>query len=472
MLSKLKQLQQHLFQPVEIASLALYRMAFGLILFYEVIQFYNHGWIEKYYMNPGFYFTYDGFGWLSPLPGNGMHIFFLGLGILTICIFLGLFYRVATWLFFFGFTYIFLLDKTNYLNHFYLISLLSFILAIVPANRRYSLDALLFPSIRSQTIPLWALRLTQFQIGVAYFYGGLAKINYDWLNGQPMKYWLSKTTDFPLIGEYFTLPGMGLLFSYSGLLLDLLIVPFLIWKRTRIAAFIFIALFHVMNSQLFVIGIFPWFMLCATTLFFRPDWCRPFLDAVTNKITKHQLLPKQAPVHNYKVNNLLSYGLTVFVFWQLLFPFRHYLIPGNVNWTEEGHRFSWHMKLRTKSAKANFYVHDVNSDKQWKVDVSKYLTTRQEKKMIKRPDMIFQFAHYLDEVYKRRGYEDVIVRAKVGCKLNRRERQLMIDPNVDLSAIPKHVHPASWILPLTTPLESSEENEISLGSNENQRLDE
>ena len=67
---------------------------------------------------------------------------------------------------------------------------------------------------------------------------------------------------------------MVYLFSYGGLLLDLFAVPLLLWPRTRNLTYAVTLGFHLMNAQLFNIGMFPWFMICATLLFFPPDWPR------------------------------------------------------------------------------------------------------------------------------------------------------------------------------------------------------
>ena len=117
----------------------------------------------------------------------------------------------------------------------------------------------------SSTVPAWTIWLLRFQIGVPYFYGGLAKLNADWLQGYPMRYWLSERADFPVIGQYFHNVSTAYFFSYSGLLIDLLAVPLLLWKRTRVLMFVVLMSFHFVNTRLFNIGIFPWFMLAATT---------------------------------------------------------------------------------------------------------------------------------------------------------------------------------------------------------------
>lgn len=262
------------FAPVDIASLIYFRIAFGTVMLWEVWRYFSHGWVKRYYIDPTFYFTYYGFGWVRPWPGDGMYLHFVALGALAICILLGLWYRISATLFFVGFTYVFLLDRTNYLNHFYLISLISLLMIVLPAHRAFSLDASRHPEIRSETAPAWALWVLRVQIGIPYFYGGLAKLNGDWLRGEPMRTWLAQNADFPIIGSLLTEEWMVYLFSYGGLLLDLLIVPILLWPRTRVLGYGVALMFHLLNASLFRIGIFPWFMIAATALFFRPDWPR------------------------------------------------------------------------------------------------------------------------------------------------------------------------------------------------------
>ena len=181
---------------------------------------------------------------------------------------------MAVPLFFVLFTYSFLLDQALYLNHLYLVCLLAFLLSFMPANRAFSIDAWLWPRLRSQTTPAWTIWMLRFQMGVVYFYGGVAKISPDWLRGEPMRTWMARRTEFPLIGQYFREEWAVYFISYGGLLLDLLIVPFLLWRRTRVAAFIVAILFHVMNARMFQIGIFPWLGIAATAMFFPPDWPR------------------------------------------------------------------------------------------------------------------------------------------------------------------------------------------------------
>jgi len=165
----LSSLPNRLFAPVDILSLVYFRIAFGAIMLWEVYRYFDHGWIPRYWINPALNFTYYGFDWVRPWGGSGMYLHWVALGALAILIILGLGYRISATLFFLGFTYAFLLEQARYLNHFYLICLISFLMIFIPAHRAAPLDALWRPSIRSQTAPAWALWVLRAQIGIAYF---------------------------------------------------------------------------------------------------------------------------------------------------------------------------------------------------------------------------------------------------------------------------------------------------------------
>jgi len=336
-----------LFEPVDIASLVFFRVSFGLIMLWEVFRYWPR--IEWNYLIPIFHFKYYGFEWVKVLPGDGMYYLFVMLGILAVLITLGLFYRVASILFFFGFIYVFLLDQTYYLNHFYLVCLFSFLLIFTPCNRSSSLDALINPTKRSQFIPAWCVWLLRAQIGIVHFYAGLAKLNPDWLHGEPMRAWLAERASYPVLGQFFTEEWAVYLFSYGGLGFDLLIVPLLLFRKTRVIGYIWVIIFNSLNAYLFKIGVFPWLMMSATLIFFSPGWPRQFLATVQQK--KLYLEEEAASIpafsHFYRFSTILF--VAVYLTFQLIMPLRHYLYPGNVSWTEEGHRFSWRMKLNRKT---------------------------------------------------------------------------------------------------------------------------
>lgn len=494
-------LPARLLEQVPAESLALFRIAVGAVLVWEVYRFISFDLVRRYWIDPEYNFRYTLFSWLEPLPGESMVWLFYALGVLALMITVGLFQRPAALLFLLGFGYAFVLEESRYLNHLYLVCLLLLLLVFVPANRMWSLDARL--RNLPPRVPGWALWLIRFQIGVPYLYGGIAKINPDWLRGEPMRMWLATKESFPLLGPLFTREWMVAIFTYGGLMLDLLAVPLLLWRRTRPWMYLALLVFHIFNARLFNIGIFPWVMMIATTIFFEADWpSRLWRDLRTGTIRTRgpillgallvtllalwigqgfSLVPllvallsgaacgwafiprtaaevEAAPpvVLSQTRSRLLVALLAVWVVSQGLLPLRHFLYPGRSSWTEEGHRFAWHMMLRSKSGSVMLRVTDPSSGQVSSVDVSEVLPAWQYDQMTEAPHMIHQFALYTAERFAAIGFPDVEVRAVASVSLNGRPPQLLIDPSVDLAALRPSLAPADYILPLATPLTRSE----------------
>jgi hypothetical protein len=465
-LAPLRRISRALFAPIDIGMLVVFRVAFGCSMLIEVYRYFNLGSdgitrIQRNYLDPPVHFTFYGFPWVQPFPGDGMYVLFGVLGVAAFLMTIGLLYRLAALTFFLGFTYVFLLDEAVYLNHFYLICLLSAISVILPANRAWSADALLRPSIHSWTVPAWTLWLLRFQIGVAYFYGGIAKMNSDWITGVPMYLMMSSRTDFPVVGQFFHETWMIYLYAWGGMLFDLLIVPLLLWRRTRTAAFIAAVLFHTSNAKMFNIGIFPLVMVAVTIIFFPPDWLR------SKNRTDDPAAANDQPQRWTWWRKLVAGVVVVHVVAQILIPFRHFLYPGEVSWTEEGHRFAWHMKLRSKrpAAPAAFLVRDETGQtlepSEWhSPDLE--LTDRQARKMAGQPDMLLQYAHLIRDHLQARGHEEVHVYAYTSLSLNGRAPQPLVDPEVDLAAEPRNLRHADWIVPLYQPLPTLHEIQARL----------
>ena len=449
-----------LFEPVDISFLVFFRILFGGILLWEVYRYFTHGWITRYFVEPAVTFTYYGFGWVKPWPGRGMYIHFFVLGLAAACVMAGFLYRIAAPVLFLAFTYFFLLDQTRYLNHFYLVCLVSFLMCFLPAERAFSIDALLRRKIRSDVVPAWTLWLLRAQVGIPYVYGGLAKLNSDWIHGgEPMRIWLSPLTRAPGFGHLFASDWVVYSFVIGGLLIDLLVVPLLLWRRTRLFAFAGAVVFNLINAVIFEIGIFPWLMLGALLIYFPPDLLRRFARAFMSPgegfLDAPQAAIRPRSSRTLSGSQKLIVGLlAAYLAVQLILPLRHYVYPGNVSWTEEGHNFAWHMKLRTKSGEAVFTVTHPRTGQTWTIKPEDQLESHQVTKMATKPDLILLFGHHLAEQKRREGYDDVEVRARAMVSLNGRQPQLLIDPNVDLTKERVSLLPARWIVPLTTPLGS------------------
>ncbi|MCA9911945.1 MAG: HTTM domain-containing protein [Anaerolineae bacterium] len=427
------------FKPIDIMPLVFFRVVFGGIILWEVWRYFHYDRIFRYYIEPDFHFTYWGFGWVQPLPGDGMIWLFHFIGLLSVFILIGFFYRPAMTAFFFIFTYVFLLDETQYLNHLYLVCLISFLLIFVPAHRKWSVDAWLRPALRSESAPQWALWILRGQMAVVYIYGAIAKMNSDWLRGEPLREWLGDRTDFPLIGHLFTEEWMIYAFSYGGLLFDLLIVPLILWRRTRLLALVLALGFHLTNYQLFDIGIFPWFSIAITMIFLPPHWFRLGRKIAMPQIQSLRLAPAQ---------RLLLFVLGIFFFVQFVMPLRQFIYPGYASWTEEGHNLSWRMKLRDKAGVAYFFATNPQDGMTQMISLENYLGQRQIGKMEDRPPMMLRFAHYLSSLPEYEGYE---IRVWAMSSLNNRSPQLLVDPTANLAAQPDDLRSSDWIVPLVQP---------------------
>ena len=223
--------------PVDIASLVFFRIGFGALAAWWAWDYLTSGRVRYYYVEPQFHFTYAGWEWVRPWPGAGMYVHFLALAILAVGIAAGCCYRAACVMFALGFTYVFLLDATNYQNHYYLIILVSGVLAIVPAHRAVSVDAAWRPALYSDSAPAWSLWLVRFHVALPYVFGGIAKLDADWLSGVPMRQLLAPHFGLPVLGDWLVAPPTALAFAWGGLVFDLLIVPLLLWKWTRWPAY-------------------------------------------------------------------------------------------------------------------------------------------------------------------------------------------------------------------------------------------
>jgi hypothetical protein len=449
-------LRTRLAAPVDIAGIAVFRIVFGAVMLWEVGRYLAYGWVRTYYLDPPLHFTYWGFEWVRPLPHDWMYGLFVVLGILALAILLGVAYRLSIVLFTFGFAYWFLLEKARYQNHFYLIGLLGLILCCIPANAFWSIDSLTKPHLRRRTVPAWMLWLLRFQIAVPFFFGGIAKITPDWLHGEPMRTWLAEFTMVPIVGEHLDGAWAAYLFSYGGLLFDLLVAPLLLWRKTRPWAYAVNVLFHLANSQLFHIGIFPWFLIGATTIFFDPAWPRALLrrfqrrwSAAADPLSVDlgdSARPGQSPLSPVTVSALFTY-----VVLQCLIPLWHYRYPGVSAWTMEGHFFAWHMRLSEKVTGIRFRVTDPVTGQRELHDPNQTLPRWQVDAMSTNPEMIRQYSHFLAQRRAREGGGPVEVRATVLNSLNGRKPQPLIDPNINLAETSFSWRPYHWIAPLREP---------------------
>ncbi len=434
-------------RPVDIESLAAFRIVFGLVMCGGILRFLATGWIETMYGEPRWFFKYPGFGWVEPWPVWGMYVHYGVLAALALAIALGAFTRLAAALFVAGFAYTQLVDVTNYLNHHYLVVLLGGLLCALPAGSAWSIDARRRPGLVRATVPAWMVWLVRFQVGAVYVFAGLAKAKGDWLlEGQPLNLWLAARTETPILGGLFAEPATALAMSWAGFLFDTTIVLWLSWARTRLVAYGAVIVFHGLTGYLFNIGMFPIIMTSSALIFFSPSWPRAALGRLGLARLAEPATPA-APDPEYRTGpgRIAAALIAVHVVVQLALPLRHLAYPGPVLWNEDGMRFAWHVLVREKHGAVTF-VAAFADGKRLEIPPRNYLTARQEREMGGQPDLILQLAHAIGRDLRAKGYRDFRLHAITRVSLNGRRARPMIDPDVDLLEV-RDLGARTWVLP-------------------------
>lgn len=435
--------------PKATGALVAFRVALGALVTVSAIRFLAYGWVDELFVKPTFFFTYWGFGWVRPLSSSGMHALFVTMAVLGVCFAAGALHRVVAIVLFAMFAYVQLIDVTNWLNHYYLVSLLLLLAATMPLGRAGSVEVLLFPKRRLETFPAWCTYLLRFQVAVVYVYAGLAKVTSDWLlHAQPLNIWLSARTSTPLIGAIFDERWAAYAFSWAGLLFDTTIVAFLLWRRSRAFAYAVVLGFHAMTWLLFPIGMFPFIMCAAALVFMEPAWPSELVARARGR-TRAESRGEMREHGSLSpgVSRLAMVGAAVYCLVQLVAPLRHRLYGGNVLWHEQGMRFAWKVMVREKNGSITYVVQSRQAGRTWYVSPHRYLTDRQERELSTQPDLVLQLAHHIGDDFRKQGHGDVTVRVEALVSLNGRSASPMIDPAVDLARVDDGVSKASWILP-------------------------
>jgi len=434
-------LNRWLFKEVDNSALVIFRAFFGLLIALEAFGAIFTGWIRRTLMEPDFTFNFIGFDFLQPLPGNGMLWYYGIMGVFGIFVMLGYRYRLSIICYGIMWAAVYLMQKSSYNNHYYLLMLLCFIMSFLPAHRWFSLDAKRKPEISKISMPRWVWVVIVLQLWIVYTYASVAKFYPDWLDGSFPALLMKSKANYWLVGEFLQQSWIRYAITYFGLLFDLLIIPLLLWKRTRLPIFLLAIFFHLFNSVIFHIGIFP-YMSLAFCIFFFPS----------EKINKLFLRNKKKHYDGDEIiipsyRNFLIGAMSVWFVIQISLPLRHWFFQDDVLWTEEGHRLSWRMMLRGKSGRITFKVVEKGTSDTIFIDKNDYLSKKQLRAIATKPDMIWQFAQRIEEEYAEKGKE-IEVYAEGKISVNGGPYKQLIDPKVNLAAEEwQHFQHHDWILP-------------------------
>lgn len=415
-------LRQFIYKQIDNSQLVIFRILFGALLLWQILDYALFGWIRINFIKPSFTFSHIGMEWLQPLPGNGMYYYFALMGISAFLIMIGLYYRISIVIFTILWSGIYFMQKTTYNNHHYLIALLCFLMCFLPANSYSSVDARIRPKLKRLTMSAWCSSIMILQIAIVYFYATVAKLYSGWLDGSFTKGMLAKHAPH-FLKDLYSQEWFYLFIAYAGLAFDFLVIPLLLWKKTRNLAFVASIVFHIFNKAHLGIGIFPFLALSFIVFFYPPEtmrklflWKKPE-TAVTENTTEGK--------------RLLQWILIPYFILQLVLPIRHYFIKGDVLWTEEGHRLSWRMMLRSRKGITKFKVVNNHTKEAKFYKLKKILTRRQIRGMQSKPDMIWQTAQKIREKYAKIG-KDVSIYVDSKVSINHGEARRLINPEIDL----------------------------------------
>lgn len=442
--SWINRLIQKLYLPVDNSTLIIFRILFGFLLFYHSLMFIISGDVYRNFIEPPFTFTYIGFEFLQPLPGMGMYFYFAAMALLALMIMTGTLYRFAMSGFTILWTVIYLMQKSNYNNHYYVMLLLCLVMCFMPAHRYCSLDVIRKRAIKSNHCPQWVGFLFIAQMAIMYFYAAISKLNADWLSGKFIALQFEHLTTKRIVGPVYGNEYFQLLIVYGGFLFDLLIVSLLLWKKTRYYAFILFCGFHLFNSYSFKIGIFPYLSIAMGLFFIAPE-------KIKQIFFKHKppvIYPALQPVSAIVPKKIFVYGIFIYLLIQLVLPLRSSFYPDNVFWTEEGYRMSWKMMLRIKTGKIHFKIVDPATGKIWKHDPALKFSPSHVSWLAICPDISWQYAQRLKKEFNDLGYPDVAVYAFDSVSLNKNPPQLLIDTSMNLAGVKWHpFRHSTWIMP-------------------------
>lgn len=428
------------FQRIDNSQLIIFRIFFGILVALECYGAIFTGWIRKALIEPEFTFNFIGFEWLQPLPGNGMYFYFCVMGTLGVCIALGYKYRFSIISFFLLWSAVYLMQKTSYNNHYYLLALISLIMCFLPAERSNSLDVKFNPSIESHSMFSYVKWIVVAQLFIVYTYASIAKMYGDWLDFGMLKLLMQSKAEYYLIGDLLQQHWVHVMMGVFGILFDLFIVPALLYKRTRKVAFFLSIFFHLFNAIVFQIGIFPFLSLAFSVFFFEPETIRGIFFKKKPRYTNNQIIPNG-------ISNILIGISFVYLAFQLFLPLRHHFIKDNVLWTEEGHRLSWRMMLRSRRGSIHFRIVNKSTGKITLVKQEKYLTPKQKTRVAAYPDFIWQFAQHLKKEYQEKGDEISVYAINSKISINARPMKDFINPEIDLANTPwNHFTHNNWIL--------------------------
>jgi len=437
----------YLQQQIDGRVLGLFRVVFSLFMVFEMIYYLRIDLVKNMFVLPTVNFKYDGLAWLTPLPGPMMNALVWLLLAAALLMAAGIWFKWTARFFALGNAFIFFQDSSLYNNHIYLYILLAWLLSCTHSDQ--------FVSFRKKTvdlIPRWEQFIFQFQMVIVYFYAGIIKFKYDWLVRQePVR---SLSIGYPsdrFLAGIVKQEAAVYAITYFGLLLDLASPLLLFYKPIRKWAIYLFMGFHLFNSIIFDdIAFFPFVMLAGLVIFYEPNelpWLRRLFPPAAGTDTKKKKasLPVVAPMPGALVRNLF---VAYFAF-QILFPFRGFVLPNQMDWTTIGNRFSWRVKADSRGIDELVFQVVYANGTSASVDIGTFVNTHQIKMLVNDPRAVRDLARAIKKEVTKQGGMVTAVTARIKLRCNGRSPQYFIDPSADLTKVGySPFEKLDWVVPL------------------------
>lgn len=389
-----------MFDEISGQNLGIFRIILASGLIYEALRINKV--IPIYYLNPEFFIKWDFFQnipiFKEAILYNLTYILFFS----SIFLLIGFLFRFFSLLYLSIYVYFILIEASYYNNHYYFISLLIFILFFTKADNCFSVKNFIQRKrnkVIEKSVPRWNYSILKFQIFIAYFLAGIVKLNFAWLSTNTFRCVMDYGTEYPKDSLFYH-SNFGIYFlTFGGVFFDLIVPLMLLTKRWRLFAIPAILTFHTINAATLNIGVFPYLMAGCTIVFYKADIVDYWKKIIKNLNVKMAFRERFSAEKLNKIEQkpfspFVFYFLIVFVVLQLLIPYRHLLIPGNVGWTGEGNSFSWRMKMGLKApTRFELFVHNKYTGMEYKPQIN--INPHQYSSLWICPNRIIQVANFV-----------------------------------------------------------------------------
>ena len=427
-------------RPTDLASLAWFRIAFGVLAGAEGYRLVSDDIVMDLWMYPGVRLEWPALAWLPAWTGTAPMFHFLALMPLGLAVATGTLFRASCALLAIGWLYPLAVRPTAFLAEAAFLGVLAGVLACTPANRQLSVDATRRPALRAREGPAWPLLLLRAQLTWMQLSAGLALLNGDWLRGYPLALWLPERAGMPLLGWVHESPDFAVGASWV-LAVVLVTGPVALWgRRTRVPALVALSACLLWLSQTFALGAVPWVLLAGNLLFLSPAWPRRCFSWPEGE----GALAPRAP-------GKPALGLAAaWLVAQLALAPLPWVSGGGSAWRAPGYGSPWQLVDAAKGGAVQLTLTDPSTGEQTGFDPSAELTWWQYRRVATHPALLQLYAQRVARRVEEAGRARAQVRALTLVTLNGREPQRLVSPKADLAAV-RDVRDA--ILPLEVPLE-------------------